>query len=145
MTKNGPRDLGRVRNFVAWKAERRAKIKADMAQANLNVEGDCKTSTKRSSKFGRMSYFRALFVFALATFGLTGQSHSLSLTNSGDEMIKVIVAEAKTKSEIALDPDQEVSEICMYGCIIKLPNGDQEEFEGDEVVEVDEGGFTILN
>ena len=144
MTKKGPLNLGSVRDYVAWKAERRAKIKSEMIQAGLNTEDDHKAPSTRSNKPRKISNIATLFALVLATFGLTGQSHSLTLVNSGDEVVKVIVAEGETKSKILLNPETETMEICMEGCIIELSNGAQQEFEGDEVVDVDADSFMIV-
>lgn len=136
--------MGRVRDYIAWKAERRAKINAEMAMSKSEGEFNLTIEKKHGSRYPALSKIGAALTVALSIFGSSDSSHALALTNRGDDVIRVVIAEAKMKSEIELDLDQEVIGICMAGCIIKLPNGDQQEFEGDEIVEVDEEGFTII-
>ncbi|NNE24405.1 MAG: hypothetical protein HKN11_17525 [Rhizobiales bacterium] len=85
-----------------------------------------------------------------ATFGtlamMAGTANALTLTNN-DEVeygLEVILGEGGADLQtLQLPGGQSLTDICDQGCTIKLPNGAEQEFEGDENVTIQDGEFMI--
>jgi hypothetical protein len=77
---------------------------------------------------------------------LIGSANALTVTNEDevDYTFDVILGEGGADTEtIELPVGQNVSDICEQGCTIKLPNGSEQSFEGDENVTIKDGVFMI--
>lgn len=85
-----------------------------------------------------------------ATFGtvalLTGAANALTLTNEDEAEygVEVMLSQGDTeKQNYQLQGGGELADICNDGCTIKLENGAEQEFEGDEDVTIKDGKFSI--
>lgn len=85
-----------------------------------------------------------------ATFGtmamLAGSANALTITNEDEAeySLEVILGEGGADLQtLQLSGGQSLSDICEQGCTIKLPNGAEQEFDGDENVTIKDGGFII--
>lgn len=85
-----------------------------------------------------------------ATFGalamMAGSAHALTLTNN-DEVeygLEVVIGEGDGGVQsYQLPAGQSLSDICDNGCTIKLGNGTEQAFEGNESVTIEDGGFMV--
>lgn len=84
-----------------------------------------------------------LVVAALANVALIAVSvaHASTLTNRDDKDHKVTVIEAKSTKDEVLRPSATLEGICSQGCIIRLNDDDDNEYElgGSEVVSIEDG------
>ncbi len=79
----------------------------------------------------------ALLAFSPAAFGI-------SLTNRDSANQKLIVIEGDKQSEILIKPGEKL-ELCPKSCVIKLPDGEDYEFDGGEIVSLEEGLLFLDN
>lgn len=85
----------------------------------------------------------ALAASALA-LSLVGQARALTLTNNGATEQSVKISEGgdeMVSQDIAIAAGQTIRGVCMEGCTIALENGEQQSFEGDEDVYIENGRF----
>lgn len=82
-------------------------------------------------------------VTALANVALIALSvaHASTLTNRDDKDHKVTVIEAKSTKDQQLRPSATLKGICSKGCVIRLDDKDDSEYElnGSEVVSIEDG------
>ena len=77
---------------------------------------------------------------------LMGSAHALTITNDDDvdyEFDLVIGQGDADMQMIELPAGSSLSDFCELGCTIKLPNGVEQSFEGDEIVTIKDGTFLI--
>ena len=79
----------------------------------------------------------ALF-FALAVMTSV---EALTITNRGIATQELTIDDGDAIQSLVLQPQQTADKVCEKGCMIRLPNGDEADFEGTELVEFDEDGF----
>lgn len=60
-----------------------------------------------------------------------------------DRDIKLTVIEGEAKQDHILKPSQELKEVCQKGCVIRLNDSENDEYEleGSEVVSIQEGYY----
>ncbi|MFM9849643.1 MAG: hypothetical protein ACKVP3_21090 [Hyphomicrobiaceae bacterium] len=65
----------------------------------------------------------------------------VSVTNRDDKDHKLTVVEGETRTEHVLKPTQVLEGICAKGCVIRLNDSENDEYEleGTEVVSIEEG------
>jgi hypothetical protein len=65
----------------------------------------------------------------------------VSVTNRDDKDHKLTVVEGETRTDHVLKPTQVLEGICPKGCVIRLNDSDNDEYEleGTEVVSIEEG------
>ena len=88
----------------------------------------------------------ALIALAAMAALLAAPVQAATLTNrSADEVVVQINEEGdETVSEqVTLAPDETVSNVCDNGCVMVLENGQQQSFEGNEIIYLADGGFVI--
>ncbi len=71
---------------------------------------------------------------------------AISLTNEDETGYEVTIVEGEgdaNSTTIQLDPGTNVSEICENGCTVKLDNGAEFTFEGDETATIKDGEFDL--
>ncbi|GAB4232051.1 MAG: hypothetical protein Kow0032_14660 [Methyloligellaceae bacterium] len=80
---------------------------------------------------------RFLHCAVVAALLLPVPAHALTVTNEDtvDHVLTIIVNGAE--STLALRPGQRGNGICEDGCVIRMQNGDEYEFEGRENVVID--------
>ena len=75
---------------------------------------------------------------------LAGQAHALTLTNRDavEQRLQIVEGdEMPMTQDFVINANQTLDPICEEGCTIALENGEQNTFEGDEVVYIEDGRF----
>jgi hypothetical protein len=83
--------------------------------------------------------FRSKAVWLSVFFMMTSQAGALQLTNRDTADHKLVVTEKDTEQELVVKPSEILDDICTKGCTIKMSDGEEYEFEGNEVVSIEEG------
>jgi hypothetical protein len=93
---------------------------------------------RRSSRTNHL----ALTVCAIAALLMTSAAPAATITNRGDNEVKLKVTEGSSRQDEILPTGKVVDGVCQKGCIIRLNDNanDEYELEGSESVSV-EGGF----
>ena len=93
---------------------------------------------RRSSRTDHL----ALTVCAIAALLMTSAASAATITNRGDKEVKLTVTEGSSRQDEVLPTGKVVDGVCQKGCIIRLNDNanDEYELEGSESVSV-EGGF----
>lgn len=82
-----------------------------------------------------------------ATAFLAGPASALTLINADETIYSVEVTlgegDAGDIQEYGLDVGKKLDIACDDGCIVKLSNGAQQQFSGDETVTVKDGALVI--
>jgi hypothetical protein len=84
----------------------------------------------------------AFFLSTAATLAVTSTSvNAISITNRDDKDHKVTVIEGEAKTDHALKATAVVENICMKGCVVRLNDSENDEYEleGTEVVSIEDG------
>ena len=83
----------------------------------------------------------ALTACAIAALLWTSEAVAASLTNRDDKDHKVTIMEGGARQEHTLRPDATLQGICRKGCIIRLNDSDNDDYEldGSEVVSIEDG------
>ena len=69
---------------------------------------------------------------------------AISLTNRDATDHKLIVIEGDKQSETIIKPGEKL-DLCEKSCVIRLPDGEDYEFEGAEIVSLEEGLLFLDN
>jgi hypothetical protein len=80
--------------------------------------------------------YRILVLFPLA-LGPSAAS-AITLTNRDTSDQKLIVIEGDKQNELVIKAGEKL-ELCQKSCVIRLPDGEDYEFDGTEVVSLEEG------
>ncbi len=85
--------------------------------------------------------FRVRTVCAIAALLMTSAASAVTITNRDDKEIKLAVVEGSAKQDVVLQAGKVVEGVCQKGCIIRLNDSDNDEYEleGSETVSVEEG------
>ena len=88
-----------------------------------------------------MSRIHALAAGAIAVLLWTSNAGAVSVTNRDDKDHKITVIEGDIKKDHVLKPLVVLEGVCQKGCIIRLNDSDNDEYEleGTEVVSIEEG------
>ena len=89
---------------------------------------------------------KPLLLSAAALSILAGPATALELTNNDDAtyQVEIVIGEGDSTTEsYELETDQFLSDVCAEGCTIKLSNGAEQAFAGDEIVSIKDGKFVI--
>jgi hypothetical protein len=64
-----------------------------------------------------------------------------TITNRDEQDQKITIVEGDAKSEHTIRPGQVLENICVKGCIVRLSDSDEDEYEvaGEDVVSIEEG------
>ena len=87
----------------------------------------------------------ALFVLT-TSLAFATQAQALSLLNDDNDTYTVEISSGQgdaSKESYNLPFDHIIEDVCIGGCIIRLSNGSQMEFMGDELVTIKDGAFVI--
>jgi hypothetical protein len=84
----------------------------------------------------------ALTVCAIAALLMTSAASAATITNRGDKEVKLTITEGSSRRDEVLATGKVIDGVCQKGCIIRLNDNanDEYELEGSESVSV-EGGF----
>jgi hypothetical protein len=80
----------------------------------------------------------AIAIGCAALFAAT-QASALQLTNRDPAAINLVVTENGASKDLVLKSAEMLDGICLKGCTIKTPDGEEYEFDGTEVVSIEEG------
>jgi hypothetical protein len=69
-----------------------------------------------------------------------GAAIGLSITNRDDHDHKVTIVEGTRSTDHVLKPDATLDNVCLKGCVVRLNDSDEDEYEleGDEVVSIED-------
>jgi hypothetical protein len=69
------------------------------------------------------------------------QALAVSITNRDDKAYKLTVIEGDAKKEHSLTPSGSLSDVCPKGCVVRLGDSENDEYEleGTEVVSIEDG------
>lgn len=83
----------------------------------------------------------ALAVCTIAALLMTSAAHAVAITNRGDKEIKISIIEGSVRGEHVLPAGKVLDGVCQKGCIIRLNDSENDEYEleGSEVVSVEDG------
>jgi hypothetical protein len=64
-----------------------------------------------------------------------------SITNRDTKDVKVTISEGETTTEHTIRPTEVLEKVCMSGCIIRLDDGEEDEYEveAEDIVSVEDG------
>jgi hypothetical protein len=84
---------------------------------------------------------RATLAFTLAGCLMSVSAGAVSVTNRDDKEQKIQIVEGDVKKDHALKPAAVLEGVCMKGCVIRLNDNDNDEYEldGTEVVTIEDG------
>jgi len=88
----------------------------------------------------------AIAAAALPLF-LASQAYALTLINRTPVEQNVQISEGDSEAmtrDVVLSADQTLDGFCEEGCTIVLENGVEEDFDGDEVIYIENGQFIIV-
>ena len=75
------------------------------------------------------------------------QAGAVTLTNHDDQtyLMEILVGEGSpTIEELAIEASESISDLCLDGCILRLDNGEELEFNGGEIVSIRGGRFVLV-
>ena len=64
---------------------------------------------------------------------------ALQVTNRDTSGHKLVVTENDATQELTVQPSEMIEDICNSGCTIKMSDGEEYQFDGTEVVSIEEG------
>ncbi len=73
-----------------------------------------------------------------------GGANAISLTNRDPSDQKIVLIEGEKQSERVLKAGEKVA-LCESSCVIRLPGGEDYEFDGPETVSLEEGLLFLEN
>ena len=79
---------------------------------------------------------------SLCVFLAPHHAAALQITNRDTTNHTLIVAEPDgggAQQELEASPSEIIDDICLMGCTITMPDGQEYEFEGNEIVSIEEG------
>ena len=78
-----------------------------------------------------------------AVLAQSGAAHALSITNRDDHDHKVTIVEDRNSKDHFLKPDATIEDVCSKGCIVRLNDSEEDEYEleGNEVVSIEDGNL----
>lgn len=84
---------------------------------------------------------KVLIAGAIAVLLNTSAAHSATITNRGADEIKFLVTEGASRQERMLPAGKSIEGVCQKGCIIRLDDSENGEYElnGSDRVFVEEG------
>jgi hypothetical protein len=67
------------------------------------------------------------------------QAEALQITNRDKAEHKLVVTENGAAKDVVLKPAQSLDGFCLKGCTVKTADGEEYDFDGTEVVSIEEG------
>lgn len=83
----------------------------------------------------------AAILFAAST--CFSAAEALSITNRDDQDYKLTIVEGPSSQNFVLKPDAIIENVCAKGCIVRLNDSEEDEYEleGNEVVSIEDGNL----
>ena len=78
-------------------------------------------------------------IACFAAFMAVSQAQALQITNHDATEQKITVTEKEKAHDLVVKPSEVLDGICNDGCTIKTSDGEEYEFDGNEVVSIEEG------
>lgn len=75
------------------------------------------------------------------------QAGAVTLTNQDDQtyLMELIVGEGSpTVDELTIEALETITDLCLDGCVVRLDNGEEMEFSGDETAEIRDGRLVLF-
>ena len=90
---------------------------------------------------GTVRFLRAVVVIGLLSS--SAAAHAVSITNRDEHDHKLTIMEGDTKADHVLKPAQVLNGICTKGCIVRLNDGEDDEYqlEANDVVSIEDGSL----
>lgn len=68
-------------------------------------------------------------------------AEALSITNRDDRIHRITIVEGESRTDHSLAPAATLADVCAEGCVIRLNDSDDDEYEleGPEIVSIEEG------
>ena len=83
---------------------------------------------------------RSIYVYmCLAALATTSPAQALQLTNRDTADHKIALTEPSGTQEVMIKQAQVIDGICKAGCTMKMADGEEYEFDGNEIVSIEEG------
>jgi hypothetical protein len=84
-----------------------------------------------------------LAAFLVVALEQSGAAAALSISNRDDHDHKITIVEGQKSTDHVLKPDAMIENVCSKGCIIRLNDSPEDEYEleGNEVVSIEEGNL----
>jgi hypothetical protein len=82
---------------------------------------------------------KPIFLATAAAVGvlMTSQAEALTITNNDPVKQTITIVEGDKASNLSLAPGESGEQLCQSGCVIRMKNGDEYDFEGVEVVVIE--------
>ena len=98
----------------------------------------------RKRQCARRSTFPVMYVAGLVLSGIFLQADPLSaatISNRDDKEHKLTIIEGEAKTDQTIKPQQVVEKICMKGCVVRLNDSEDDEYQLDpeDVVSIEDG------
>ncbi len=87
------------------------------------------------------SKFSPCAIGLLVSLWMCTVAHSISITNRDEKDHKITIIEGEAKIDHAMKPTSVIEGICLKGCIVRLNDSEDDEYEleGTEVVSIEDG------
>jgi hypothetical protein len=87
------------------------------------------------------SKIKVLLLATVAGCVISGSAGAVSVTNRDDKEQKIQIVEGDVKKDHTLKPAAVLDGVCLKGCVIRLNDNDNDEYEldGTEVVTIEDG------
>ena len=78
---------------------------------------------------------------AAALLMICNAAEAASITNRDSKDVKVTITEGETRTEHTIRPMEVLDKVCLKGCIVRLDDGEEDEYEveGEDIVAIEEG------
>jgi hypothetical protein len=90
-------------------------------------------------QIGGMPMLRSVAVLTALALAAASPAQALKLTNRDATEQKMTIQENSSTREQTLKPAETVDGFCNSGCTIQMQDGEEYEFDGSEVVSIEEG------
>ena len=82
---------------------------------------------------------RCIALVAILSLAAVSPAQALKLTNRDATEQKMTINENNGSRDQVLKPSETIDVVCTSGCSIKMQDGEEYEFDGNEVVSIEEG------
>lgn len=86
-----------------------------------------------------MKYFASLAGLCVLLAPHPAAAIQLTNRDTTDYTLFIVNLDGGERQELKTSPSQIIDDICLKGCTITMPDGQDYEFEGDEIVSIEEG------
>ena len=76
---------------------------------------------------------------AILALAAASPAQALKLTNRDATEQKLTIQENSATREQVVKPSESLENFCNHGCTIQIQDGEEYEFDGDEIVSIEEG------